>query len=176
MPSSTCRSPHGERGLKYRGARREAALHRSLPSRGAGVEIAPSPGNPWTQCRRAPHRERGLKYTPACLPACFPACRSPHGERGLKFDRHSHAATTRKSLPLRGARVEISGTFPLLWRKPSLPLRGARAETHANDISQRLRGCRGPLPFGKARGRKALRAAGGAALRRQTRTYKKPRG
>ena len=54
------RSPHGERGLKYR----EKAL-----SDGSGG--------------RSPHGERGLKsHLFRRLPK-FP-CRSPHGERGLK--------------------------------------------------------------------------------------------
>ena len=57
-----CRSPHGERGLKWE-------YHYTAKS---------------TFKRRSPHGERGLKYfgsdkSPILLR------RSPHGERGLKY-------------------------------------------------------------------------------------------
>ena len=56
-----CRSPHGERGLKYI----------------KKIEIL-------LQKCRSPHGERGLKSIIGygSISVC---CRSPHGERGLKF-------------------------------------------------------------------------------------------
>ena len=36
-------------------------------------------------CCRSPHGERGLKYTPDVGKADSTEGRSPHGERGLKF-------------------------------------------------------------------------------------------
>ena len=56
------RSPHGERGLKWR-------VRRQIGRR----------------TRRSPHGERGLKYKPIAETAQHDS-RSPHGERGLKYD------------------------------------------------------------------------------------------
>ena len=57
------RSPHGERGLKWRG----------IPNRFANAVC------------RSPHGERGLKSdSPFKLISKTPS-RSPHGERGLKL-------------------------------------------------------------------------------------------
>ena len=55
-----CRSPHGERGLKY--------------IRSTYFGIVPG---------RSPHGERGLKYVLDVAQRCR-GSRSPHGERGLK--------------------------------------------------------------------------------------------
>ena len=125
------RSPHGERGLKSlaslafpssslslpsRGAWIEIAalisvphlLHMSLPSRGAWIEIGktkaaattsgslPSRGawieifeiikKPLDSNCRSPHGERGLKFLVNILDLYDKATgRSPHGERGLKY-------------------------------------------------------------------------------------------
>ena len=57
-----CRSPHGERGLKYR--------RRHRLRRGTGS--------------RSPHGERGLKFQPVER-HLRGSGRSPHGERGLKY-------------------------------------------------------------------------------------------
>ena len=56
------RSPHGERGLKYFSRLGISAKAKSLPTRGAWIEI--------------PSRHRGYPKCPS---------RSPHGERGLKW-------------------------------------------------------------------------------------------
>ena len=102
----SCRSPHGERGLKYNAMEKCVFLNKSLPARGAWIEISLEPNRPYITARRSPHGERGLKYklprlsAPArrSLPArgawieisliaklrTVCACRSPHGERGLK--------------------------------------------------------------------------------------------
>ena len=58
-----CRSPHGERGLKYDA--------QGKFRRGSG---------------RSPHGERGLKSKVVSMVRMDP-CRSPHGERGLKYLR-----------------------------------------------------------------------------------------
>ena len=79
------RSPHGERGLKCVTARAIAALNRSLPTRGAWIEI--------------PHSEQ------ICMPS---SCRSPHGERGLKSPQKGQGLRSIMSLPTRGAWIEIS--------------------------------------------------------------------
>ncbi len=78
------RSPHGERGLKSALSPEWITEDKSLPSRGAWIEIhqpvAPCLSDPG----RSPHGERGLKLV-TCSPAAGVAsCRSPHGERGLK--------------------------------------------------------------------------------------------
>ncbi len=80
---ATCRSPHGERGLKYDSHGAAQDHRRSLSSWRAWIEIG--------RCRlccaslvcRSPHGERGLKYAGQPDPRPHPR-RSPHGERGLK--------------------------------------------------------------------------------------------
>ena len=79
-----CRSPHGERGLKLDGVAGVAGLGRSLPTRGAWIEISRSFGSPPLPPGRSPHGERGLKFLCAHK-ALRDGGRSPHGERGLKF-------------------------------------------------------------------------------------------
>ena len=56
---------------------------------------------------RSPHGERGLK---SCFPAVPGFCgrRSPHGERGLKSSLHAAASSVFRSLPTRGAWIEMS--------------------------------------------------------------------
>ena len=86
-----CRSPHGERGLKFsRGSPTHVRLSRSLSSWRAWIEML---GNTHTSTQqgRSPHGERGLKYRreDRVRPG---RRRSPHGERGLKSEcrqRHS---------------------------------------------------------------------------------------
>ena len=85
MSATTSRSPHGERGLKLR-QQHPPPVHpgRSLPTRGAWIEIRRSAGCP----RQSPGR-------------------SPHGERGLKFCVVGDAGVPAASLPTRGAWIEI---------------------------------------------------------------------
>ena len=78
----------------------------SLPSRGAWIEIA-------VTAQTDPAR----------------GCRSPHGERGLKYADKYVGGIRAVSLPSRGAWIEIcNGCFPLLRRRLSLPSRGAWIE------------------------------------------------
>ena len=130
------RSPHGERGLKChlttdkhpgnqslptRGAWIEISVlnvvpesyGESLPTRGAWIEIQSAPTLAALQGSRSPHGERGLKCI--CRPLCFKkASRSPHGERGLKSSSNLTRLLLSRSLPTRGAWIEIIGRMPVL--------------------------------------------------------------
>ena len=77
------RSPHGERGLKFRSRADVPVGHSSLSSWRAWIEIEHSRTACLIALGRSPHGERGLK---CCLPKhLVRTCRrSPHGERGLK--------------------------------------------------------------------------------------------
>ena len=55
------RSPHGERGLKWRLSWVSRSFFGSLPPRGAWIEIADIRSIPPYAARRSPHGERGLK-------------------------------------------------------------------------------------------------------------------
>ena len=78
------RSPHGERGLKYRLA--------------AHLEKV---------CGRSPHGERGLKLLCIRPLRTRDTCRSPHGERGLKSHALAVGHGLVASLPARGAWIEM---------------------------------------------------------------------
>ena len=101
------RSPCGERGLKFHTINRLSLLSKSLPVRGAWIEITIIACNQSHDIRRSPCGERGLKSgggknspppqsrSPCgerglkCVPALVPVpalCRSPCGERGLKSE------------------------------------------------------------------------------------------
>ena len=59
-------------------------------------------------------------------------CRSPCGERGLKFITSNECIKRNASLPVRGAWIEIaSGRAVWIVRLPSLPVRGAWIEIAA---------------------------------------------
>ena len=78
------RSPHGERGLKCHCLLLNNDDQRSLPARGAWIEM------------RVCNTTRLIKSS-----------RSPHGERGLKFSRLIQLSSYYGSLPARGAWIEI---------------------------------------------------------------------
>ena len=59
--------------------------------------------------RRSPQGERGLKFHVADTAGQFVG-RSPQGERGLKYSVVIAAAEEKKSLPARGAWIEIGRT------------------------------------------------------------------
>ena len=101
-----CRSPCGERGLKYRGRVDLVALRQSLPVRGAWIEIDSAEVVGVLQHRRSPCGERGLKC-PRILCLHYRSCRSPCGERGLKCAMWKVVSGTKTSLPVRGAWIEI---------------------------------------------------------------------
>ena len=150
--SAPCRSPCGERGLKYcspdNKGQRSASLpvlgawiemylwqemtagNRSLPVRGAWIEMP-------TVTRQPPHMPVSLPVRGAWIEigtnpphTTIWRCRSPCGERGLKLlyaraARHGKAA----SLPVRGAWIEISSNQTRRRSSSlSLPVRGAWIE------------------------------------------------
>ena len=111
-PSS--RSPCGERGLKL------------LYKRTGGQ-----------RARRSPCGERGLKSL-LTIWARRVWSRSPCGERGLKCTRWKLTARERKSLPVRGAWIEIGCCEQICVIIKSLPVRGAWIEIDLSpcDISE----------------------------------------
>ena len=123
----TSRSPHGERGLKSRCVSGKILLPKSLPARGAWIEIRCANAGNNRYCCRSPHGERGLKClndvlvfrTKMSLPA-----------RGawIEIRRRANIDQTAKSLPARGAWIEISLIFFGITILPSLPARGAWIE------------------------------------------------
>ena len=70
-------------------------------------------------------------------------CRSPCGERGLKYAFSSSKFTKVRSLPVRGAWIEISRRFPAPRHYPSLPVRGAWIEM---PFSRLIASCVASLP------------------------------
>ena len=79
-----CRSPHGERGLKYHSPPAGGPVSRSLPARGAWIEIGGQRDTAVFIAGRSPHGERGLKCWDGNKSNQHLYGRSPHGERGLK--------------------------------------------------------------------------------------------
>ena len=156
-----CRSPYGERGLKYNGQKAKSGLNKSLSLRRAWIEIAKRGTKHPFQTSRSPYGERGLKLpvvtglgvigvslslrrawieilTILVMPTTIrslslrrawieivrdapesdrPYCRSPYGERGLKFVFPDLVPTEHLSLSLRRAWIEISLGFNL--QKPN---------------------------------------------------------
>ena len=101
------RSPHGERGLKSAEQMEVVQVKPSLPTRGAWIEIYRRCGRYLWASRRSPHGERGLKSTFSAPNVGSTHRRSPHGERGLKFPTAILHTQQIKSLPTRGAWIEI---------------------------------------------------------------------
>ena len=85
------------------------ARRESLPVRGAWIEMQRSMSRAILPLRRSPCGERGLKSENV---ACFSkrGCRSPCGERGLKFMAAARGTDEVKSLPVRGAWIEMRRT------------------------------------------------------------------
>ena len=85
---------------------------KSLPPRGAWIEICEDGGLYGVNPGRSPHGERGLKYPGAGTGQPGADGRSPHGERGLKYHRQQPVAHVTQSLPPRGAWIEITILLP----------------------------------------------------------------
>ena len=126
-----CRSPHGERGLKFQAVIGRGRSIVSLSSWRAWIEIAHrfdatcgqrvslSSWRAWIEiparaCIRActvcrsPHGERGLKFFIRQYKKA-PTCRSPHGERGLKYLLgHVQLPALRRSLSSWRAWIEMT--------------------------------------------------------------------
>ena len=79
------RSPHGERGLKYKSIPFCVSKTWSLSSWRAWIEIVSCRVLRVTRSGRSPHGERGLKYVLEIARTVCTVGRSPHGERGLKY-------------------------------------------------------------------------------------------
>ena len=129
-----CRSPHGERGLKFLppAFHREGKRRSPHGERGLKSDIPRTSAD--TQCR-SPHGERGLKYICQNIQVIH-LSRSPHGERGLKCIAVDRNYQAKESLPTRGAWIEPHGERGLKSFDPirghntcgSLPTRGAWIE------------------------------------------------
>ena len=113
-----------------------SAKLRSLPVRGAWIEIRAFVADGHSEGGRSPCGERGLKYcvcfimlkSIASLPVrgawieirnsglrvYYHLCRSPCGERGLKFPTNGTIAQVYQSLPVRGAWIEMIEGFSFL--------------------------------------------------------------
>ena len=102
------RSPHGERGLKSKGAKGDTGAKGSLPARGAWIEMKIKGQHTPPRYSRSPHGERGLKSFDLYSNPVRASGRSPHGERGLKFQKPTPPLyKICPSLPARGAWIEI---------------------------------------------------------------------
>ena len=95
--------------MKFRHVERVHAMLRSHPSRGAWIEIcAAAHGATWP-ASRTPHGVRGLKFV-LVYTLMAEISRTPHGVRGLKFADVNVTLVDAKSHPSRGAWIEISPT------------------------------------------------------------------
>ena len=102
---------------------------RSLPSRGAWIEMCGARSAGPVAVGRSPHGERGLKYPGPRQHGIRGTRRSPHGERGLKSLQLCVGISGLKSLPSRGAWIEmIEEQKRRLIAYWSLPSRGAWIE------------------------------------------------
>ena len=81
----SCRFPHGERGLKFPIEESAVVLGESLSSRRAWIDMRTAWRAATRSCSRSPHGERGLKYVGLPVES-RQGGRSPHGERGLKLE------------------------------------------------------------------------------------------
>ena len=123
--------------------KRRKKWYRSLPVRGAWVEMRTSCCTVSMSSRRSPCGERGLKCVPAA-PRVIPSGRSPCGERGLKYLDEKPVFASVGSLPVRGAWVEMGGavTAPLpIPRRSPCGERGLKSFAAA---LVRRRPCRSP--------------------------------
>ena len=96
----------------------------SLPVRGAWIEMNFYDWGLRNDDRRSPCGERGLKYQ-ITENASGMECRSPCGERGLKCFLGDGTALPCRSLPVRGAWIEISSVAMLTSEKKVAPRAGS---------------------------------------------------
>ena len=100
----------------YDSDRQNCYFARSLPVRGAWIEIFGRTDDLLVVAGRSPCGERGLKF-PHLAGNDKNASRSPCGERGLKLDLLRRWPTRSRSLPVRGAWIEI-GSWRILSSCP----------------------------------------------------------
>ena len=125
------RPPHGGRGLKYGSSGVTPSDRRSPPARGAWIEMAIN-HNHDDRYASPPARGAWIEITHRDMRFMFFSCRSPHGERGLKYNAGQHL---KNPLPARGAWIEISVIVKTISAQTSLPARGAWIEMPMRDIA-----------------------------------------
>ena len=126
--TSSSRSPHGERGLKFVLPGGDSPWHkRSLPSRGAWIEIL-LVGHVVLILWSLPARGAWIEIAADHEPVYIDSSRSPQGERGLKYESGAYNSFLFGSLPARGAWIEIRSGKYTRAVVPSLPARGAWIE------------------------------------------------
>ena len=79
----------------------------SLPVRGAWIEMKKPKEKGRFRNGRSPCGERGLKLCTMSITGVTLRSRSPCGERGLKFDGMHAQRFNKRSLPVRGAWIEM---------------------------------------------------------------------
>ena len=128
-PERSSRFPSGERGLKYQYIGPRPDCQKSLPIRGAWIEIALGDYQNTIAGMSLPIRGAWIEMPCYVITVTANVSRFPSGERGLKLRWNSRAwQPPRWSLPIRGAWIEI------LWYQHSgspvwsLPIRGAWIE------------------------------------------------
>ena len=108
------RSPHGERGLKYRNVETNIRASRRSPHGERGLKYVVTGLHEIIPTGRSPHGERGLKSMASQPWSRWNVRRSPHGERGLKYRRRIHRHHHRRtSLSSWRAWIEICGA--VIW-------------------------------------------------------------
>ena len=123
---SSVRSSLPVRGawIEIRGRSEAVPAYRSLPVRGAWIEIF-FPGMRVLPCCRSPCGERGLKFD-FVRRRCKPQRRrSPCGERGLKCNDAPTRDWLAVSLPVRGAWIEITDELHGRWMQHVAPRAGS---------------------------------------------------
>ena len=113
--------------MEIRSTRRRRGCTRSLPTRGAWIEISPIVCTR-PKCWVAPHTGAWIEMLLYVPNSAHLLGRSPHGERGLKFAQVRNGRPVVPSLPTRGAWIEISQRSPRHPSTLSLPTRGAWIE------------------------------------------------
>ena len=121
-----CRSPCGERGLKFDALVYFMQAVLSLPMRGAWIEIAKCEIIAWV-VGRSPCGERGLKLIPSSALSRDPASLPMRGA-WIEILQSARSASLRLSLPMRGAWIEIERHPVCVQKAESLPMRGAWIE------------------------------------------------
>ena len=101
---------------------------KSLPIRGAWIEISATRRASARRPRRSPSGERGLKLDGEGMANLLTGSRSPSGERGLKCENPDFGRADGESLPIRGAWIEINRGDLRDHGDQSLPIRGAWIE------------------------------------------------
>ena len=108
MPSS--RSPHGERGLKYKKLHDTEAAAMSLSTRRAWIEMY-CMDETSLKAESLSTRRAWIEIQTGYSEGNYNLCRSPHGERGLKLYDYDLFEMDYRSLSTRRAWIEISDGF-----------------------------------------------------------------